>query len=144
VDNIQDKLSNILSDPKAMERIMDMVRSLSSSAPPAKAEPSEDTPAASPPPELASAAPQTPDSAAAPAAAAAESSDQSPDLSAMLGLLGMLGGGGGQQSALIDALKPYLNPRRAQSLARARQLSSLIQTARLAFGGFLKGGDEHV
>ena len=130
MENMQDKLSDILSDPKAMARILDMVRSLSPSA----AEPKADAPA-------------QPAAATEPASAAdgAQTPDQAPDMGAMLGLLGLLGGsGGGQPSSLVDALKPYLSPRRAQSLIRARQLSGLIRAARSALGGFLKGGGEDV
>ena len=101
MDNLEEKLSSILNDPGAMQKIMAMAQSLSTSVP---AE-------SSPTPQ--GGEPQLPDSAT---------------LQKLAGLMGQ-SGIDAQQKNLLHALRPYLSSQRLQKLEHAMQAAKMARLA---------------
>ena len=60
-----------------------------------------------------------------------------PDMGSLMRAFG--GGAADDKQALLDAMKPYLSPRRQDKLERAIKLARMIGMAETAFGMF--GGD---
>ena len=103
---LEDRINSVLNDPRQMERIMDMARSLMGG----------ETPPAS----------------------GFEAPD--PELTARLGSL--LQSGGGERRALLEALRPWLSPRRSEKLERAMRMARGARRAAAALGE--TGGERHV
>ncbi|MBQ6465305.1 MAG: hypothetical protein IJJ43_03465 [Oscillospiraceae bacterium] len=103
---LEDRINSVLNDPRQMERIMDMARSLMGG----------ETPPAS----------------------GFEAPD--PELTARLGSL--LQSGGGERRALLEALRPWLSPRRSEKLERAMRMARVARLASAALGE--TGGERHV
>lgn len=112
MDQMEDKISSILSNPQLMGQIMSMAQSLGQSAPPAQAKQE--------PPKAAQGLP-----------------DFDP---AMLQKLSSLAGQGnidGNQRALLKALNPYLSHRKVEKLEKAMRAARM---ARMASGFLGQGG----
>jgi hypothetical protein len=129
LDNFEEKLNAVLSSPEAMDKVMNVARSLGNSG----------------------------GNALPPAGSAAEPIAQAPDLSSLLGgidpavmthamrLLGAYNRGGDpQKAALMQAVKPYLRPARRDRVDKAMQTLKLANVAKEALGtdivGNLLGG----
>ncbi len=66
---------------------------------------------------------------------------------AMLGrLAGVMSGGQdhGRNRVLLEAMKPYLSPKRQEKLGRAMELARMIHMAELAYGVFGEGGNAKI
>ena len=48
------------------------------------------------------------------------------------------------KQALLNAMKPYLSPRRQEKLERAMKLAKMIHVAEIAFGTFGGGGNAKI
>lgn len=122
MDDIENKISDILSDPDSMKKLMSIAQALSSSSPQAGGE--EDPPSHDPPPE-------------------------SPDLGfdpAMIGKLASIMQGAAprsddKKSALLGALKPYLSDERQKKVDRAMNMMRMTKLAKTAFSEFSGGED---
>lgn len=135
----EEKLNSILGNQEAMGQIMALARSLSGEQPAqAPSQGGENQEGAQPP-------------------AQPSPEENPPDLSALLGqldpqllqtglqLMGQLQGEEDRNTALLNALRPFLREERQARLDRAIQLArmtKLIRAALTAFGG--KGGQEGV
>lgn len=111
---MEEKLSAMLNDPKIMEQVAAMARSLGADAPRQEQERQEPGPSA---PAM-------------------------PDLSGLQAIAGLAGQGSldKNQQALIKALRPYLHSQRLNRLEKAMRAS---QMARMATGMFSLGGLSH-
>ena len=106
MSDLEDQISRVLNDPEQMSRITALAQSLMGEG--------QAAPASSP--EGAETGP-------------------GPDLLAGLGrLLAAPAGGGGDQAALLAAMKPWLSATRKQKLGRAMQLARIAKLARRAMG----------
>lgn len=113
--DLNELLAQVMSNPQAMEQINALAQSLGLQGSP---EPS------SPPP---------PSSAPMP--------DGMPDATQLVGTLFQMSrsmGGDDRQVALIQALKPFVRPERAQKLERAIQIARISRLAGNALQGFSK------
>lgn len=119
----EDKINGILSSPEDMGKIMNLARSIGGSG---DAEPNENSP---------------PDD------------HKGSDLSGLLGdldpslikTLGSVMGGmseGGNKSAMLGTITPYLKDERKEQLKRAMNLAKLARVAKLALSEDLLGGDK--
>ena len=121
MSELEDKLNNILSSPKEMEKIMDMAKSLSGSLSIGGAEGSKNTPSAaanaSPPPAV-----------------------DPKLLKIMTKLMGEYNSKSDDKTALMEAVKPFLKEERRQAVDRAEQITRLARVARLAMDEF--SGDD--
>lgn len=105
MNELEEQLNSILSDPEQMEKIAGLARSLMGGG------------------ESAGPAPQTPPDTAGLDAGL---------LQRLRGL--MQSGGDGREQTLLKAMAPYLSERRRGKLDRALQLARLARVARLAIG----------
>ena len=112
MDDLESKLSSVLNDPAAMQKIMAMAQSLSAAAPSENQE----------------------------AAAGGDFPQLDPGM--LQKLSGLMGRGSidNQQKNLLHALKPYLSGQRIQKLERAMQAAQMARVASVFLGqqGFLK------
>lgn len=116
MDDLNEKISRLLSDPEGMAKIQSMAAALGVGG---------DTPPAPPPAPVA---------------------EQGPDLSALTRLLPLLSSTGqdNEDTRLLAALKPYLHGRRAQRLEESMGLLRLAKLLPLLQeGGILSGGEGH-
>lgn len=117
MSEFEDRLNSILGDPAQMEKITAMAQSLLGAQEPLKSEPKLK---------------------GTPSSGMLENLDPA--------MLGRLGGALGrvnrsdEKRALLEALKPYLSPRRQEKLERAMKLAKMIGVAGVAFEMF--GGDD--
>lgn len=102
MEDLENKISEILGDPQAMEGILSLAQSLGLT-----------------PPEQTAEAPASP-----PAAASAD-----PMAGSMAQLLAMAGSLGGRELALLQALRPLLREDRQAKLDRAIQAARISQIA---------------
>ena len=121
MDGLEEKLSAIFSDPNSMDQILSIAKSLGLSPP---------------------SAPSAPAEPAAPGAAAAEPDASAPilDEKMLQTFLSIMQNGGqinDRQMALLNALRPFLNPARRNSVDRAVRIARLtgIAEAALKNGG---------
>lgn len=110
---LEDRISGVLNDPRQMEQIMAMARSLMGGG--GGGAPSEG--------DLAS---------LLGGAAAGGGAPEAPLLSRLGGLL--KGGGDGERKALLEALKPWLSARRREKLERAVRMAQLARVATAVLG----------
>ncbi len=109
---LEDQLNSILSDPKQMEQIAGLARSLMGGG----------------------AGPESPGTPAP--------GDPGIDPGLLKKLTrAMKDGGGGREQALLKAMQPYLSEKRRGKLDRALRLAKLARIARLAMGE-TGGGDD--
>ncbi len=111
----EERLNSILSDPAQMERITAMAQSLMGPSEPPKA---------APPPSK------------EPQGGLFDGFDPRM-LTRLTGALSA--GSSDHKQALLDAMKPYLSPKRREKLERAMKLAKMIHVAEIAFGSF--GGE---
>ncbi len=106
MDNLEEKLSSMLSDPNTMQKLMEMAQSLSAAAPTDTGSASQDTGL----PQL--------------------------DLGMVQKLSGLVGQSGidGQQKNLLQALRPYLSNQRLQKLEHAMQAAKMARLAASVLG----------
>ena len=106
MDNLEEKLSSLLSDPGTMQKLMSMAQSLSAAVP---SDGANTTPAQ----EM----PQI-------------------DLGMVQKLSGLMGQSGidGHQKTLLNALQPYLSGGRLQKLERAMQAAKMARLAASVLG----------
>ena len=123
MDDLESKISSLLSSPDGMDQIMKMARALSSSTPSGQTEQEETS---SPP-----AAEETP--AALPF---------DPSLLAKLSQLSAQPQND-KKTALLNALKPYLSKSRQEKLDRALNLMNMTRIAKVALSEY-GGGEENV
>ena len=151
---LQEQLQAILGNPEAMSQITAIARALTGESAP------ESPPA--PPPEAQDVEFVPVEEAPAPESGSGGDMD-SPDLGA---LLGMLGGGGlpdidprliqialrvfseysaqdNQKAALLSALKPFLREERLEKMEKAEKIARLSRVVRIAIQ-LWKEGEEHV
>lgn len=104
MDDLEQTLQNVLSDPQMMQKIMGLAQSLGG-PPPGDTSGPEQGPQQPPMPEL--------------------------DLSMIQKLSGLLGRTGidTQQKALLNALTPYMSSDRVQKLQRAMQAAKIAELA---------------
>jgi hypothetical protein len=138
VSQFDEKLNQILSDPNTMNQIMSIASSLSGG----------ESGASSPPAEAVSPLPATQATTPAPAG---------PDLSALSALLGGSGldaatlgklgsltaqlQGEDEKTALLNALRPFLRPERAERVDRVIQLTRLSRVVKAALTLLRKEAD---
>lgn len=110
MDNLEEKLSSILSDPETMQKLITMAQSLSAAAPAAPAEPNKQGHGALELPQL--------------------------DLGMVQKLSGLMGQGGidSEQKNLLQALRPYLSRQRLQKLEHAMQAAKMARLAATVLG----------
>ena len=111
MDDFEQKLNQVLSDPESMQKIFSIAQSLGAGMP-ATSETKEEVPAAD--------------------------TSLLPDLS-MLSTIGKLmqsQGPTNRQTELFNALRPFLRPERQQSLDRALRMAKLSHLARFAMNSF--------
>ena len=123
MSEFEDKLNSILSSPDQMQKIMDMAKQLSSSAP------HGETKTPSPAPNA--------DGAGFPAGLDPKM------LKLFTKVMQEYGASGDEKAELVHALRPYLRAERQQAMDRAVELTKLAKLARLALHEF-SGGDGHV
>lgn len=101
MDNLEEKLTGLLRDPEAMQKIMTMAQSLSAAVPQE----------ASPPPQ--------------------GGESPLPDPVMLQRLAGLMGQSGidTQQKNLLHALRPYLSSQRLQKLEHAMQAAKMARLA---------------
>ena len=116
-DDLQEKLSKLLSSPESMAKISGLLGSLGGTPPP----PAEAAPPPSPPP-------------------AAGGSPEGIDIAKLLPLLSGFSGDS-DDARLLRALKPYLHGERAGRLDGALRMLQLSQVLPLVWG--LTGRDSH-
>ena len=118
MDEIEQRLNSILSDPASMSKIMELAQGLGLNSP---------APAAAPEASAAPAAP--PPVPAGPPAGG---------LSALAPLLSSLGkqSGDDRQTALLKALRPYLRSERQERLDQAIQAARMVKIAKQAMRQF--------
>lgn len=128
MDNMEDTLGAILSNPQMMEKIMGLAQSLGQSNPPTEPQPQKPT---TPPKH-----PSSPLDGIDPAMIS--------KLAAMAGLSGV----DTNQKALLQALTPYVSRNRVAKLENAMRAAKLARLASgfLQSGGIqlLTGGNRHV
>ncbi len=168
--DLQEQLQAILGDPQAMGQITAIARALTGGPPPQE-EPAHREPEAqdvefvpvemsAPGEEEPTAVPPDPPSSAGPF----EAEGETPDLSA---LLGMLGGSGGpdldprlirialtvfseysapdnEKAALLSALKPFLRGERLEKMEKAEKIARLSRVIRTAIRLFREEGAQNV
>ena len=105
MSELEDQLNSILSDPKQMEKIAGLARSLMGGE-------DQETPPAAPPGEPGLDA----------------------GLLQKLGSVMKTGGDGGREQALLRAMEPYLSDKRRVKLDRAMKLARMAKIARLMMG----------
>ncbi len=108
MDEMEQRLGAILSDPVSMSKIMDLARGLGLSPPTAEA-------------PVGSAAQQA-------EAGTAPVGDAVPP--ALNALLGSIGGPDDRQTVLLKALRPYLRTERQDRLDRALQTARMVKLAK--------------
>lgn len=161
--DLQEQLQAILGDPQAMGQIAAIARALTGGSPqepPPRQEPEaqdvEFVPVEEPTPEAESPVSEAPGSP--------PPTDETPDLSA---LLGMLGGGTGpeidprlvrialsvfseysaqdnEKAALLAALKPFLRGERLEKMEKAEKIARLSRVVRTAIRLFREEGMDHL
>ena len=117
MDNLDEKLNAVLSSPEAMDRIMDMARSMSANG--------------------AGAAKGAADAAGGGDLLGALIGDGGIDpnmLSKAMQLFGAYNRSDPQKAALLQAVKPYLRPARRERVDQAMQTLKLANVAREALG----------
>lgn len=120
MSEFEDRLNSLLSDPDQMEKITAMAKSLMGSS----AQPKEELP-------------MTPHKPAG--------LFEGIDPAMLSGLTKALGSGGvsDEKRALLQAMQPYLSPKRREKLQRAMELARMISMAEIAFG-VMGGGDAKI
>ena len=137
MSELEEQFNAILSSPEAMAQIMALAGSLSGGSGGGAGE-------ASPSPSSEEGESQAEDAASSPLqglesmeALSGLTSHLDPDmLTALLGLAQSYSQGDPQQTALLDALRPFLSPQRQQKLDRAIQLSRMSRVIRTAYRMF--------
>ena len=134
MSELEEQLNAVLSSPEAMAQIMALAGSLTggsaggdgaSPSPPEDGETQGEAPPSDPPRE----GPEGLD--------ALFGGNLDPDmLTALMGLAQSYGQGDPRQTALLDALRPFLSPQRRQKLDRAIQLSRVSRVIRTAYRMF--------
>ena len=109
---LEDQLNSILSDPKQMEQIAGLARSLMGGG----------------------AGPESPGTPAP--------GDPGIDPGLLKKLTRAMKDGGGREQALLKAMQPYLSEKRRGKLDRALRLAKLARIARLAMGETGGGDDQ--
>ena len=113
MDALEEKLGAFLSDPAAMEQVMNMARALGLGT--------------------------SPEGGAAPSReAAAPASDAPPDdpmLRTLLSAVASAGADSGRENELFHALRPYVRPERREKLERAARVARLAHIAGAALRG---------
>jgi len=106
MDNLEEKISQVLNDPGTMQKIMDMAQSLSAAAPQEKQNDS------------------------------AQSGFPTLDPAMLQKLTGLMGQGSidSQQQTLLMALRPYLSSHRLQKLEHAMQAAKMARIAATFLG----------
>lgn len=110
MDDLEQKIQSVLSDPAQMAQVLEMAKSLGITLPKPDAAPAE--------------APQPPDTPEA----AAQPEPPKPDAPPPMGGLAQ------RQEALLRALEPFLRPARREKIERALQIARLTNLA----GGALR------
>ena len=133
----EDKLNSILGNPAAMNQIMALARSLSGEQPPQGTPPALEGPAEEPTYVPVEGEPETP---------------EPPDLSAILGqidpkmlqvgmdVIRQIQSTEDRNTALLNALRPFLREERQARLDRAMQIARMTKLIRAALGAL--GGKE--
>jgi len=125
MSEIEDKISAVLSNPEAMSKVMEAVKSLTGSSSDSgtesvmKREDRSDSPLQG---LLGGMDPKT--------------------MGSIMKLLGAYSGGDDRRLNLLTALKPYLRRERQDSIDRALQIMKLAKVAQVAMDEFI-GGDRH-
>ena len=114
MDALEEKLGAFLSDPAAMEQVMNMARALGLGTPPEGS-------AAAPSRDAASPAPDTP--------------PDDPMLRTLLSAVASAGADSGRENELFRALRPYVRPERREKLERAARVARLARIAGAALRG---------
>ena len=127
MSEIEDKISSVLSNPDAMGKVMEAVRSLAGSSGSGS-----------------DAAQKKDDSAPAGALQGLMSGIDPKTMGSMMKLLGAYTGGDDRRLALLTALKPYLRPERQDNVDRALQIMKLAKVAQVALDEFIGGDRRHV
>lgn len=122
MSEFEDRLNSLLNDPEQMEKIAGMAKSLMGGG-------------ADPGPQSQPAA----DSGAAPLL---EGLDPGM-LQRVMGMLSNMEQGPDENTALLEAMKPFLKEKRRAKMDRALKLAKMAKMAKLAFGSDL-GGIFHV
>lgn len=121
MSDFEDRLNSILNDPAQMEMITSMAKSLMGPQETPKAEPV-------PTPKKESGLFENLDPAMLGRLTGAFQSMNRTD----------------DKQALLNAMKPYLSPRRQEKLERAMKLAKMIHVAEIAFGTFGGGGNAKI
>ena len=109
MSELEDRINSILSSPEEMEKIMGIARSLSGSL----------------------GAQEGTEAAVSAPSGALEGID--PKLMGVIGrLMGQFGSAQDDKTALLNAMKPFLKPERAEAVDRAAKIAKLAHIARLA------------
>ena len=139
MEDLEKKISELLSSPDSMAQLMAMARALSGGEDTTPGDPEQAAPAA----EAASAmgpAPPKPEHTEA-------GNFDLPDPQTMAKLMGIMRRMSAPQdkkkTALLNALRPYLSAQRQQKLDRALKMIQMTEAAKLALGEF-QGGDSLV
>lgn len=114
MSEFEDKLSSLMNDPKQMEKIASLAKTLMGGDNPGeKAGEGSDEPGLDP-----------------------------GILKKLAGIIGKSGAGGSEQTALLNAMKPFLSEKRREKMDKAMKLARLAEIAELAAGEM--GGDGDV
>ena len=126
MDGLEDKLSSFLSDPSAMEQVLNMARALG------LGEPAQPQPA---PPEPSAPSDHPPEPPDAQGGAAADD----PMLRSLVGVLMEAGRDSGHQAAVFNALRPFVRSDRQAKIDRAAQIARLAHIAGAALRTWAQG-----